>query len=584
MKKLFLKSLIITVLTFSVFSQELLDSKNSSWQKVIPGELICEPQQTSYGFALITDSKYLISFSGSGTLLWDKPLKRATNPFFTVLPGDFFAVVTNSGKRLALLNPSGNEIWNTTVENPITKKPFAGRDGRFFVSSDTQISCYGVNGIRKWVLDTPQISDLPFQELSDGSFVIFLQVPYEGRTKGLRISPFGEILEEIIFSGIANSTVSCPQGILISFTNGLSGLFSLSDNKAKNKWVLQNKGSGQNHFNTFVLSENKTDVIFITNDSSGSKINYIDLNEGKIEKSYPIASLGKITSSVYNNQGVFITDSSKAYFYNHQGIEIWSGIFPAKSKASSWSYFTYTPDNFLILFDSSWTANAYRTIQDLTNTQIQVPKYTYSKFYNIEASIFDNAYMPSKLPQEYTSDDFLAALNQGDYGAKEEQWISFLLSGCYARQQDFDNPNDNLGIRREPSIFQRDASGYQSLLRELNLFGTDTFVKLTANLISKEKDKNAIMTILSGLINNGYDPDGEIINAIYHLSRRTSEKDDGIIMQICDAVYSICLFNGRPAFYAKGKEILSLFLYPKYSAKARNHARTVFKKISDLGL
>lgn len=582
MKKLFIKFILICFLLTSLKSQELLTSTNSSWQKVIPGELICEPQQTSYGFAVITDSRYLLSFSGSGNLLWDKPLKRSSNPFFTVLPGDFFAVVTNNGKRIALLNPSGTEIWNANIDDPVTKKPFSGRDGRFYVSSDTLISCYGINGIRKWTLEVPSLSDLQPEELPDGSFVVFLQTPYEGKTKGLRISPFGEILEEIIFSGIASSCISCPEGILISFTNGLAGLFSLENNKAKNKWILTNKGSSVS--GSFILSEDKQNAVFITHGSSKGTVNYIDLKKGEIKSSYEIAALSKITSCIYNTRGIFITDSKNAYFYNHDGIEIWSGTFPAKTKASGWSYFTYTPDNYLIIFDSTWTANAYRTIQTLDKIENNIPKTNYNSFYTIDSSLFDNAYMPNKIPEEYTNQDYLSRICEGDYGAKEIQWISFLLSGCYARQNDYDSPQDNMGIKKELSVFQKDAPGYQIFLKQLSLFGTDAFIKSTAAFLTKEKDKTSLMTILSGLVQNGYDPDGEIINAIYHLSRRTSEKDDSVILLICDAVYSICLFNGRPAFYAKGKEILTLFLYPKYSSKTRNYARTIFKKISELGL
>lgn len=579
MRKLFIKVLVFSVFSLYLHSQQVMDSTNSSWQKVIPGELICEPQQTSYGFSLITDSKYLLSFSASGTLLWDKPLKRATNPVFTVLPGDFFAVITNSGKRLALLNPSGNEIWNVSLESPVTKKPVAGRDGRIFIAAKDSISCYGINGIRKWKLDTPALSDFEPVELPDGSLVYFLSEPYEGKTKGIRVSPFGEMMEEIIFAGIVSSSVSCDQGILISFTNGLSGLFSLENNKAKNKWVLSNKKTG-----TFILSENKKDVIFISKEGSNSTINYIDLRKGEIYKTNPIANLNSISSCIYNLQGVFITDSVNAYFYNHQGIELWNGKFPSKTKNRNWNYYTYTPENYLIIFDSTWTANAYRTTQDLSNTEIKIEKKSYNAFYNIDSSIFDNAYMPSQINTDYANNELIEILRNGDYGFKEKEYLSFLLSGCYARQMDFDNPVDNMGIKRDLSVFQKDAAGYQLFLTQLSLYGTDTFIKITANLLNREKDKSPIKTILSGLIQNGYDPDGEIINAIFHLSRRVSEKDDVIIQQICDAVYSICLFNGRPAFYAKGKEILSLFLYPKYSSKSRNYARTVFKKISELGL
>lgn len=576
-------TLFFSLLT-SIFCQDVLNSINASWQKVIPGELICEPQETSYGFSLITDSRYLIAYSDSGILLWDKPLKRGSKPFYSVLPGDFFAVVTNNGNRLALLNPSGSEIWSAQQENPITEKPFAGRDGRFFVRNENAIWCYGLNGIQKWYLETPALSSIPAQELPDGSIVVFLKQLQEGKTKGLRISPFGEILEEILFSGEVYSTVSCDEGILLAFTNGLAGLFSLQNNKAKNKWILTNKGSSTKCTNKFVLSTDKSKVLFLVNNGNSSTINFLDLLKGEVISSFTGPATSGDTYCVYNTQGVFITDSKNAWFYNNNGIEIWNGVFPAKTKASSWNYFTYTPDNYLIIFDTSWTANAFRTVQSLQKTETIISKKNYNSFYNIDPMLFDNAYMPVQINQDFASEQRLNDLGRGNYGKKEIDWISMMLSGLYAKQQ-YETPGkDNLGSKAELSVFQRDAAGFELMLNQIPLFGTDTFVKFTANMLKNEKDKTIIKVLLNGIILNGYDPDADMLNALYLLSRRISEKEDTIILEICDAVYALCLFNGRPAFYAKGKEILSTFLYPKYSSKTRNYARTVFKKISDLDL
>lgn len=584
MKKFVLSVLLLFSLCINSFCQEVLNSMNASWQRVIPGELICEPQQTSYGFSLITDSRYLIAYSGTGTLLWDKPLKRGSKPFYTVLPDDFFAVVTNNGKRLSLLNPSGSEIWSWDQELQITEKPFPGRDGRFFVRNENAIWCYGINGIRKWFLETPALNSIPAQELPDGSIVVFLKQLYDGKTKGLRISPFGEIMEEILFSGEVYSTVSCDEGILLSFTNGLAGLFSLQNNKAKNKWILSNKSSTTKCTNKFVLSTDKSKVIFIVNNGSSYTINLINLSKGEIISSFEIIAPSGDTTCIYNNQGIFITDSKTAWFYNLNGIEIWSGTFPAKTKNSSWNYFTYTPDNYLIIFDTSWTANAFRTVQSLQKTDISISRKNYNSFYNINTMLFDNAYMPVKINEDFASEKRLNDISKGDYGKKEIEWISMLLSGLYAKQQ-FENPvKDNLGTKTQLNVFQKDAAGYELMLNQIPIFGTDTFVKLTASMLKNEKDKANIKVLLNGIILNGYDPDAEILNSLYLLSRRIPEKEDTILIEICDAIYSLCLFNGRPAFYAKGKEILSTFLYPKYSSKTRSYARTVFKKISDLDL
>lgn len=592
MKKSLILSLIFLFCIFTLHAQrqeQILSSVNSSWQKVMPGELISEPQETSYGFCFITDAKYLTCYSSSGLLLWDKPLKRSINTIFTVLPDDFFAVVTNSGKRLSFLNPNGTEVWYKDLDEPVIAKPYPGRDGRIFIRTKESVSCYGINGIKKWTLPTPTQSLTDIQELKDGSLIIFLEETVENRTKGLRISPFGEVLEEIIFSGEVYSTQTCPQGVLISFTNGLSGLFTLQDNKAQNKWVISKKGTSPLNKDFFAVSQNKKDAAFITQYSEHIKVNMINLENGEILNSFEIPGLGIIKKFQFNNDGLFFTDNKKACFYSKEGIELFSGLFPAKTKNSQWKYYLFTADGYFIIFDKNWTANAFRAVQKVTTGKNQIlttwnkKDFNYNAFYRIDQELFSQTYMQSRIDSAITDPKVLEEMKNGDYAVKEVEWMSNLLSGCTLRKEDLIQ-SQNPKARPERSVFQKDYIGFQMMLKQIPLLGVDSFNEITAFYLSNDTDKVIIQTILEGIPLNGYDPDGKIINAIYHLARRTSEKEEATLLKMCDAIYSICLFNGKPAFYSKGKEILTLFIYPKYSTKVRNYARDTFKKISELDL
>lgn len=589
MKKVQFFFLFFLFATFKLSAQDqIMNSQNSSWQKVLPGELIAEPQETSYGYAFITDAKYLTCYSSNGNLLWDKPIKQARNPIFTVLPYDFFALITNSGKKFSLLNPNGTEIWSVKLEESITQKPYAGRDGRIFIRNTNSIYCYGINGIQKWKLETPNQTEIPIQELKDGSIVIFLSELVNGKSKGLRISPFGELLEEIYFSGEVYSTATCPQGILISFTNGLSGLFTLQEEKAKNKWTVSQKNSSNTNKDVFTVSSDKQNAVFISQKQNLIKINYLNLENGEIINSFDIPNIGTIKNCVYNNDGIFVTDNKKAYFYSHEGIQLFGGTFPQQTKNSNCNYYLYTQDNCLILFDTNWTANGFRTFQNVTinkNITTTLPKKdnNYNDFYNIDPQLFSAAYMPNKIDTDIANEKRLTELSEGNYGFKEQEWISKILSALALRKDDLIQ-SQNYTRTTEKSIFQKDYIGYQLLLKQISLYGTDTFIDYIAYLLLNDSDKTTIHTVLEGIPQNGYDPECKIINSIYHLSRKVSEKDDMTLLKICDAVYSLCLFNGKPAFYSKGREILTLFIYPKYSTKVRNYARDIFKKISELEL
>ena len=591
MKKLFNSLLVSIFFLIPLYSQKaqqpVLSSVNSSWQKVMPGELMSEPQETSYGFCFITDAKCLTCYSSNGNLLWDKPLKRATNTIFTVLPNDFFAVITNSGKRLALLNPGGAEIWYKNLDEPITQKPYAGRDGRIFVRNSHQVICYGINGIRKWSMETPEQTDTPIQELKDGSIIVFLKELVESKTKGLRISPFGELLEEIIFSGEVYSTTTCPEGVLISFTNGLSGLFSLVDDKAKNKWVVNKKNTSPLNKDFFAVSQNKQEAAFFLQYANKLKVNLINLENGEIKSSFEIPDIGIVKHCVFNQDGIFVTDNKNAYFYSTDGIELFGGIFPSKTKTSQWKYYLFTIDDYFIIFDKNWTANAFRTFQKVTHTKKEVntvynkKDYNYNEFYSINPSMFSTELMPGKIDEEVSGEKILEQLKEGDYSVNEQKWMGNLLSALSLRKEDLIQ-GPNAPGKRERSVFQTDYIGFQLLLKQVSLLGTDTFIDYMAFYLSHETDNVVIQTILEGIPQNAYDPDGKIINAIYHLSRRLSEAEDNTLIKICDAIYYLCIFNGKPAFYTKGKEILTLFIYPKYSTKVRNYARDTFKKISQL--
>ena len=115
-----------------------------------------------------------------------------------------------------------------------------------------------------------------------------------------------------------------------------------------------------------------------------------------------------------------------------------------------------------------------------------------------------------------------------------------------------------------------------------NLFGTDTFVPFTSSILTKEKDHSIVLAALAGIKENGYDPDGKLINSLELLANKTNAKNKKIIYEICDSIYSICKFMGNQVFFEKGKDILTKFIYPNYPKEIRDYARDTMGKISNL--
>ena len=584
MKKVFSKILLLLFLQLPLFAGEgiELNNLNSSWSRVLPGKLICEPQNTSYGFAVITDAHSLMSFNTSGSLVFEKPLLRATTAFFGVLKNDFFAVVTASSKRLTLINPDGKELWNLQTDFKIIDAPFSGRDGRIFVRGQDTLACYGITGIRKWQIKTPVQSSMKIQEVQDGSLIVFLQALTGGKTQALRITPFGEIVEEITFAGEVINALTTPQGVLLVFTDGTSGLFELKDNKSVHKWLFKKELIQKTNKDFFIISQDKSEVIYTNIKNNKIEIDYINLENGAINNSFVIEEAITPTYGFFNTSGIFLADTNKACFYNNQGRYIWSGTLPDKKSRLTVYYTSFTTDNCFLLFCSDWSIYAFRTAHapqnqiNQTNSKNVSKKSDYQSFYDIDTTLLELSF-PMPLNPDLLDTQRNVLLKTGDYASTEKEYASQLLSVCTAYKNYM--TTSNFGTRIEKSVFQTDAAGMEKLLSQLSSFYTDTFNEYISYFLRSEKEKALIHILLSGIISNGYDPDGKLMQSLEYLARNTSEKDETILKDICDAVYSISVVMGSSAIDPKGRDTLSVLMYPKYTSVIRDYARNTLKKL-----
>ena len=580
MKKAILIIIIMTLLV-PLFGGEgiELNNINATWSRVLPGRLICEPQTTSQGFAVITDAHSLMSFTSKGRIVYEKLLNRANGALFGLLQNDFIAVITANSKKITLLNPDGKELWTTTTDFKINKTPYAGRDGRFFIQGEDVLACYGLNGLQKWKLTTPLQSKIDLNELPNGSLILMLKNLDAGKTKALRISPFGEIEEEITFAGEVIRALTTPQGILLVFTDGTSGLFDLdtAQNKSTHRWLFKKNAVQKTNKDFFILSQNKNDVVYVNIQSSNIEIDYINLSDGSIKDSFIIEENINPEYGWYNTSGVFIADSKNAYFYNNAGRYIWSGILPSQSSKIYPTHTSFTVDNCFLLFGKDWSIHAFRAAREEENAnETTTDKKDYSSFYDINTTLMELP-LPLPLDKNLLLPERAELLQKGSYGATEKQYASELLSICTAYKNIM--TRSNFGTRVEKTIFETDSTGMENILSQINLFGTDTFCDYTAFFLRKETNKTFVHVLLRGLVKNGYDPQGKILESLEYLAHNTSEKDETILKDICDAVYSVCITNGGTAIEPRGKDTLTTLLYPKYTSVIRDYARNTLKKL-----
>ena len=565
--------------TVSVCAQEKLSNYNTSWTAVIPGTPLCEPAVTSYGFCIATDARNIMGFSSSGKLLWEKNIGRIRNLSITTLPGDFVLFYDKSNNILKLFNPSGGEIWSKALDFILNSKPLSGRDGRFFVYGQTTVSCYGINGTRRWTLETAPQKEVSAQELPDGSIIIFL-ADENGCTKGLRVSPFGEQLENITFAGSINNTWTCNEGVLLSFTDGSAGLFSIENGLSVNRWVAQAKGETS----VFSVKTDGSDFRLLTLSDGAISVYKINAADGSVLSSKKFTELNgrQLERTYYSNSGLFICDQKSAILIDDEYNEVWSAQMPDSMLNKNVSFTGYLQNDYLLFCNRNWSINAYHTAQTTSKSKETVLKNIqadYSSFvtadgiefnYAVEGIFFNSVKDPS----------ISEKIKNGDFGTDEQKWLSQALS--IARLYSLDNTSSDFGIHVENSVFKTDSAGFEAVLLQLASLGTAQTQNAAADIISKSLNKAYCRVLMSNIC--GYDPDARLLDALERNAELAGNKDISYINSICDAVYSVCLFMGRPAYNRKGREIIKKFMSMGYPSGARSYARDTLKKIISLEL
>ena len=585
-KKIILASLIFCSAKISfLFSQdtglETLSNYNTSWTAVLPGSVLCEPEVTSYGFCLATDARNLMGFSSNGKLLWEKNIGRVRKISLTALRGDFILFHDQNSNIIKLFNPSGSEIWSKSLDFKPAAKPFAGRDGRFFIHGEGKVVCYGINGIIRWSIKTGQQKDLALQELPDGSIVVFL-ADQDGKTKGLRLSPFGEELEDITFAASIKYAFTCSQGILLIFTDGSAGLFSISEGLTQSLWVTSIKAGNP----MFLINHNRKDFRLLSLSQSDLTIYQINADDGSEKASWKISGINgnALVKSDFSDTGIFLADSQKAVLIDSEGKELWAARMPENVRNKSVNQIIYLNDNYLVFCSKNWSMNAYHTSQStskfISDQTVQKNiQSDYSSFAPLDLSEI-NYYSQGGFYSQLKNPDREAAIKKGSYGKSEKEWLTQTLS--IARLYYLDSTSSDFGIHIEKSVFSTDSAGLETILVQLALLCTDNTQAACADIISRSNNKFLCRAIMANIY--GYDPDGKLLTAIEKNAELAGTKDSVYCNTICDAVYSICLFMGRPAYNKQGKDIIKRFMGANYPSNTRIYARDTLKKIISLEL
>lgn len=567
--------------TASAESIAKIDEMDRSWFNVLSGSPSSAPLNTNYGFLIVEDSKFLSSYSRSGQRLWQTNTKSKIKDI-SVSETEFIAV-TNQSNQIQLINPSGLILWTKSLGFTSLSAPFFGFDGRTYVRGINQLSCFGINGIQKWTLKTDNQNSLEPKLLNDGSIIIFLEKTHDGKTCALRISPFGNVLEEIVFQGKVVNAFTCDSGIILVFSSGEIGMASIKADSSKetgliySKWINKDVKCSE-YSSCRKLSSNKYAIF-----TPGYMI-IINTDKGQLEKYFNIP---EITDSNYLffdtvDDKFIIAENTFCTVYNSTGRKIKHIQMPSKSGKYKWEYSCFMNSGFLTFLSKDWTINSFKIIT--TSKEKESPTFAYYQSKKLisgyKSYITNLDYKPEKRtfgPEVYKT------LKSGNYGQKEidiSNTVNTVVNSYYENKTTSSMNRDTF----ELITVQYNLADMENILNLIPLLQSHYFQQKIAYLLSVEDDKTMILKLLKTVNECGYDPGGEILSQIEMLVKRTNPKDQIILQACADAVYEICRFMGRPALLSKGKEILGGMFYPQYDESTKKAARSAMQKLAELNM
>ena len=578
---------------FAISNQLNLGTMLPNWVYVLGGNVLCQPLKTSQGFCVVSEGKVLTSFSEEGSIIWQRAFPQGLQPYISQGFGEMIFAVTRK-TQFQMINCTGTTLFQTETDFPITQKIIQGKDGRLFAAGSDCIACYDLKGNFRW--KTPihkRNTDLDLVELNDGSLLVFLEKTQDDKTIGLRVNPFGKIIEQIVFAAKVIQAAEGTEGVLMTFADGSAGLCCVENGTAVSKWALKQEkisGSSQSSNKIYItqagLPEGKCFIL----SGSPSTVNVVNTFDGSIISSFESRlDSGKIIYSGYTSLGYVFIDNLNAMCTTQNGDLIWDAKF---SKKKPFSYVLPSDTGYLVCCGTDWVIQSYRVKQFLgkaePSSKPEQPA-SYSDFYS-EILYPSNNVTGRLISQETFQNmkEYYSPLRESDSTVQnqEEFYLSALETEFQAMTDEL--KDDNIALHQystEETYFRHNIPYVRQLIEHSSLTGFSLFQKKYAYVLKNFSDKSLLLATIIACKETAFDPFNDMMDALdFIVQTRYSVTDEVLLKACCDAVYEICRYMGRPAFFSQGKKIISSMLYPKYSPQIRNYARQTMGKISKLSL
>lgn len=561
----------------SLLSDIDLGQAQYTWLSVKSGKSICRPQRTSYGWIDLTDGKMASAISESGKVLWQKGLPYTPLPLLSAAPGDFSYVVLKN-KKVCLLNHSGLVLWQREIGFEPALPVLPARDGRAFVFGKEDAACLGINGILKWRQKTEPISaSLAPVQANDGSLLLFLEALTDGKSSALRYSPFGELLERIVFAGKVVGAASVDQGALVVFDDGSLGLCAVGENnEAQSKWLI--KGAVQGQKVLFAQMPSPDTVAIASQGAAGAKVAVVDAKKAEAPLVFDIPEIKSLEYFAYSKDGYFAASADFGALYSLDGKRVRGVRFPPKTRSFDRDYVLFGNTGTAIFTSKNWNATGYKILNVAPPPKAKAaPQKNYKALYQGQSEDFARIKTAAGLARK-------ESLLAGNYGSKEKYYLfdnDWIVDDWIAKASCKKSVGGAVASEQD-ELFAFSLSEWTAAISMLGLFGGAEQSKTLAKILCMTNDESVIFPALKAVQDCGYDPTGALMDSIERLIKGALPGQEALLKELCAALYSVCRFMGRPTINNKGMGLLKTLQMPNYPRATKEEARKIYEKLAQL--
>ena len=529
------------------------------WRQALGGAVIGLPAVQAQSAVVALDSGGIKAYSSQGRPLWTYHARGRISPHVSRSREGTCYISRTNGTFIAV-NRAGRELWRTNPGGPLSGSVIPGWDGRIFVPTGRNISCYTGSGRLLWqkALESP----IHLQPGLSGTGGILLVLE---NAELLHIDPFGKAFSRRL-SALPRAVLSAgpaggPHRFMVFYASGAAEIIDPAQPGQRPYTLPRLPGPPL----AAVSRENRAAVflaggqVVLVSGEDGSFLWYGDSGL-KIRENTPAA--GEV-SMLFDERGIYVLSKTGAAGFTEDGRRLWYIRLEGAAAAPA-----FGDDGVLYSGGDDWILYAYR-LEDRVRPQKQslygpAPLGSYGTGNPPPSPWADYYFRFTEDEMEAQFSQIEAALAAHRIGEDELAYTAYLMEVA-------ETGSNRPGMsRNQPSV----PVHYRvRALQLLALLGSRETIPFLTNLFSRDQEP-VIKTAAAAAIGKiGLDPEGIALAAFTAAIFPSGPlRDEQTLTAVASATGALCRFSGPP-LSDMGVKILSLLTGSSQPKPVQQQAR-----------